>query len=342
MSLHSPDRAHQRGFSLAETLVATTLTLITLGTAVAALADAVKLGDKTRRVADTNQGLQAALALMVRDFMQTGHGIPSGGIPLPSGNGALPVNRPGPPGASLTFSTDWQTVPSVAPGAGLGPTLRGQATDVITVIYADATLALSQYPLTSMAADGASMVVDARTPITGAGGLHAGDIIMFSNALGNALQMVTRTEQQTAFFAEGDALRLNQRGAESGSVLELRSGASFPPTTATRVLLVSYYVDAVTDPEWPRLVRQINNGVQPAVALGVENLQFSFDLVDGETNPANVKSPAEANSANQIRKVNIFIAGRSQDVDQGTQAYFRNAVATQVSLRSLSFMDRYR
>ena len=335
-------RAGAAGFSLAETLVATTLTMIVLGTAVGALSDAVKLGDKTRRVADTNQGLQAALALMVRDFIQTGHGIPSGGIPLPSGDGAVAIGRPGPPGASLTFPADWQTVPAVSPGAGLGPTIRGQATDLVTIISADATLALSQWPLAAVAADGSNITVDARTAITGAGGVHAGDIIMFSNALGNALQSVTRTDHQTVYFEAGDAWHLNQRGAETGSVMALRSGESFPPTTATRIVFISYYIDAVTDTEWPRLVRQVNAGVQPAVALGVENLQFSFDLVDGLTNPANVRTPADENSANQIRKVNIFVAGRSQDLDQSTGAFFRNAVATQVSLRSLSFMDRYR
>jgi type II secretory pathway pseudopilin PulG len=345
MSPHSPDPAadtRERGFTLAETLAATALTLIVLGTAVGALANAVRLGDMTRRVSDTNQGLQAALALMVRDFIQTGHGIPSGGIPLPSGAGSVAVGRPSPPGTTLTFPADWQTVPAVSPGPGLGPTIRGQATDLITVLSADATLALSQWPLAAVADDGSSITVDARTPITGVGGVHAGDIIMFTNALGSAMQMVTRTDQQTVFFDAGDAMHLNQRGADSGSVLALRSGATFPPTTATRVLFVSYYIDAVTDTTWPRLVRQVNAGVQPAVALGVENLQFSFDLVDGLTNPANVKSPADENSANQIRKVNIFVAGRSQDVDQTTQAFFRNAVATQVSLRSLSFMDRYR
>jgi type II secretory pathway pseudopilin PulG len=347
MSPHLPDpgsraAASASGFSLAETLVATALTLIVLSTAVGALMDGVKLGDMTRRVADTNQGLQAALALIVRDFIQTGHGIPSGGIPLPSGDGSVLVARPGPPGSVLTFPVDWQTIPAVSPGAGLGPVIRGQATDLISVIYADPTLALGQWPLAAMADDGSSMTVDDRTPIGSAGGLRPGDIIMFSNATGNALQMVTRTDHQVVYFDDGDPMHLNQRGAAAGSVMALRPGATFPPTTATRIILVSYYIDAVTDADWPRLVRQVDAGGQPAVALGTENLQFSFDLVDGLTNPANVKTPAVENSANQIRKVNIFLAGRSQDLDQTTQAFFRNAVATQVSLRSLSFMDRYR
>lgn len=340
MSPHS--RNAEAGFTLPEALIATALTMVVLGAGVSALLDGVRLEDMTRRVSDTNQGLQAGMALMTRDFMQTGQGIPVGGIPLPSGDGSVPVVRPGPPGAALVFPAEWAALPAVSPGAGLGPVVRGQATDALTILYADPTLGLNQWPLAALADDGSTMTVDARTPIDGADGLHAGDVILFSNASGNALQMVTSVNQQVVTFDAGDALLLNQRGAATGSILALRSGATFPPTTATRVLLVSYYIDAVTDPAWPRLVRQINGRAGPAVALGVENLQFSFDLVDGDTNPVNQKTPPDGNSANQIRKINIFLAGRSQDLDPTSHAFFRNAMATEVSLRSLSFVDRYR
>ena len=40
--------------------------------------------------------------------------------------------------------------------------------------------------------------------------------------------------------------------------------------------MVSYYIDVVTDPTLPRLVRQVNNGAPLAIALGVENLQFTL------------------------------------------------------------------
>jgi type II secretory pathway pseudopilin PulG len=344
MSPHT--RSHEAGFTLAEALIATVLTLITLGAALGALTDSVRLGDRTRRVADTNHGLQAAMALMVRDFMQAGSGIPNGGIPLPSGQSALPVLRPSAPGSVLPFPAGWTAVPAVAPGAALGPTVQGRATDLITVLYVDVNLNLSQWPLESLADDGSSMSVNPLTPITGAGGLAVGDLILFSNANGNALQTITRIDpegnEQRVYFEQGDPMHLNQPAAETGSITSLRSGAEYPPTTAKRILMLSYYIDTATDPSWPRLVRQVNFGLQPAIALGVENLQFSFDLVDGGTNPANVKTPDANHSANQIRKVNIFLASRSQDVDHETQTYFRNSMATQVSLRSLSFMDRYK
>lgn len=116
----------------------------------------------------------------------------------------------------------------------------------------------------------------------------------------------------------------------------------FPPTTATRVWMVSYYVDTVTDPTLPRLVRRINMGQNLAIAMGVENIQITFDLVDGVTNPTNLDTLPAGNSANQIRKANLFLLARSLEEDRQTREFFRNSMATQVGLRSLSFVDRYR
>ena len=65
-------------------------------------------------------------------------------------------------------------------------------------------------------------------------------------------------------------------------------------------------------------------------------------LVDGVTNPTNVATPPVSNSANQIRKVNLFVSARSVDRDPQTRQFFRNSMATDVGLRSLSFVDRYR
>ncbi len=105
--------------------------------------------------------------------------------------------------------------------------------------------------------------------------------------------------------------------------------------------MVTYYLDIVANPRQPRLVRRINNNPGQPVGESLENLQLSYDLVDGLTNPTNIKNPTAPNSPNQIRKVNLFLAGRSNDLYSRTRDYFRNNVATQVSLRSMSFVDRY-
>ncbi len=331
------------GFTLGEMLVATMLTLIVLSAAIETLTRTMSLTGTARVISETNHGLQAGTSLMVRDVMQTGQGIPLGGIPIPSGTGAEPVLRPGPDG--LTFDASDETVPAISPGNGLGPTLLGVATDVITVLYADRTLPLDSKPLTAIASNGTTMTVDNTIPVTGTGGLKAGDLILFTNPNGNALQMVTTTPtSQVVQFADGDAMRMNQRGASQGTLLNLKDSdtGTFPQTTALRVFMISYFVDQPDGSDLPRLVRRVNMGDKLAIAMGVENLQVTYDLVDGTTNPTNVQDVPTGNSANQIRKVNLFLAARSQDPDPQTREFFRNSMATQVGLRSLSFVDRYR
>jgi hypothetical protein len=234
-------------------------------------------------------------------------------------------------------------LPAVEPGGSLGPTVLGVTTDLVNLFYQDPNLALGQFPLTAIAADGSTATVDVRTDIGGADGLRLGDIVLFNNALGTAVQTVTAINRQLVSFAAGDAMGLNQRNAPQGTLMQLTSGPGvFPPTTATRLVLVSYYIDVTTDPNVPRLVRQVNLGQRLAIALGVENLQFTYDLVDGTTNPSNVETPPVANSANQIRKANLFIAARSLELSLPTGQFVRNSMAAGVGLRSLSFVDRYR
>jgi hypothetical protein len=181
------------------------------------------------------------------------------------------------------------------------------------------------------------------TPITGPTGLQIGDLILLSNALGNAVGMVTNLPGgQQVVLAPGDALGINQPNAPQGTILNLQSlPGVYPPTTATRILMISYYIDNQTDPTLPRLIRQINAGQPLAIALGAENLQLSYDFIDSINNPANQKNVPAGNSANQIRKVNLFLATRSLDKSISLNDYFRNSMGTEIGLRSLSYVNRY-
>lgn len=78
-----------------------------------------------------------------------------------------------------------------------------------------------------------------------------------------------------------------------------------------------------------------------------------YDLADGVNNPSNVRMDDDDLNGgsvncptscypNQIRKVNIVLSARSRLPRRGTQQFFRNRLVTQVSLRSLAFVDRYR
>jgi type II secretory pathway pseudopilin PulG len=334
---------HDDGFTLIEALLATALTLIVVGAGLSAFTKGMDITDTARIISETNQSLQVAESLMVRDFIQIGQGIPRGGIPIPTGDGSVAIVRPAQAGAALTFPAAWATMPAAAPGGSSGPVVLGVTTDIVTMLYADSSLFLNQYQLVAVAADGSSMTVDNRTSITTADGLKVGDVILFTNALGNAMQTVTQTNNnQTVNFALNDTIGFNQRGAAQGTIMNIQAGGVFPPTTATRVLMISYYVDLVTDPTLPRLMRQVNGDAPRAIALGVENLQLTYDFIDSVGNPTNQESVPAANSPNQIRKVNLFMSARSLDLNTHTRQYYRNTVATQIGLRSLSFMDRYR
>ncbi len=334
-----------------------TVSLAIMGATFSAFQHAMRISEVATQSTDTNATLRSALDMVVRDLIQVGQGLPSGKvIPLPSGAGSTPVVRPGPTGSNLTFPypASQNVLSAITPGADLGPDVPGTttATDLLTAVYVDS---LFDPTTCQLAPDGAAMTVTSPTPI------EAGDLLMFTNALGTAMQIVTSRAGlplQTVAFATGDPLNLNQRGAASGTVMDLQSPPGvFPQTTVSRLRMVTYYLD--TAGATPELIRCLNAEcvVDPhgrrTVAFGIENLQFTYDLVDGSINPTNVQMSdadlagggacgATACSPNQVRKVNLFIAARSRQTLAVTSQPFRNSLATQVSLRSLALVDGYR
>jgi type II secretory pathway pseudopilin PulG len=346
----------ERGFTLAELLVTTCITLLVMAGAMKGFKDALDINQAGSFVADSTQNLRAATNLMVRDLMQAGRGIPTGGLPIPSGAGSIPILRPGPVGSAYTFdNVNFTTLPAVVTGAGLGPVIDNQSTDIVTLLMVDPTLApliLNATPAVAgqptLAAGGGS--INAGTsptwitdPTTG---VKVGDLIMFTNALGNAVQMVTNINGTIAQFANGDAMQLNQPGVGQGSITQIVP-APIPQTTAQRVLLVTYFVDNVSTPGAPRLARRINAGPSQALAGVVEDLDLSFDLVDGVVNPITQKVvPVTIGGVlytpNQIRKANLHLGVRSEQISVKQGDYTRSHLNTIVSLRSLAYVDRYK
>ncbi len=73
-------------------------------------------------------------------------------------------------------------------------------------------------------------------------------------------------------------------------------------------------------------------------------MQFTYNYVDGITNPSNQNSVPTGNSEANIRSVNVYLGARSShSVRQGnTSIYARSNLMTQVSLRSLAYVNRYK
>src|SRR5207245_4449929 len=77
----------QSGFTLVELLVAMTITLVVVATTLGAFNDALRANEAVTLLADMDQNLRAGMNLVIRDLIQTGEMIPTGGIPIPSGAG---------------------------------------------------------------------------------------------------------------------------------------------------------------------------------------------------------------------------------------------------------------
>jgi hypothetical protein len=129
--------------------------------------------------------------------------------------------------------------------------------------------------------------------------------------------------------------------------------------------MITYYLDNVADPQHPRLVRRINNGTRPgdeitfdntagtAVAIDTFDLQFTYDISNGAGNPGGVEMNATdrgtggacnptACAETQIRKVNLRLSARAPNLVSGSTTFLRNTLESQVSLRAMAFVDRYR
>lgn len=148
----------EKGFTLIELLVAITVLSLVVAVTLGTLTNAIHATEAVSLMADTQQNLRAGLNYMVRDFLQTGEGIPLGGITIPNTSGTSAMQRPGPgtPGTSFgTFNTTWTALPAIITGYQLGPTTAtsGVGTDMVTLIYADTTLVdanghwLNEFPI---------------------------------------------------------------------------------------------------------------------------------------------------------------------------------------------------
>lgn len=321
-------------------LIAGVVTSVAMAVAMTAFQSMAQTSEGAALVSDVNLSLRSTLNLMTRDVLSAGRDIPVGGIAMPSGASATAVRRPSPAGTTRVFDESWVVLPAVSPGDGLGPILGGRTTDLITILVADPEF---QKVAADVAEDGSTAEVEDDTPLEGRRAIALGDLIMFEASGHRALQMVTGSTGQTLEFASGDEMNLNQRGAGQGTIMPLILLAEDPVDPerhvmeATRVLMISYYIDA-TDAERPALVRRVNFGPERAIGIGIENLQVSYDLVDGESNPLNDPAP---DLPNQIRKANVFLTGRSHRPWGRIQGHLRTSVSTQMSLRSLAFVDRY-
>ena len=351
----------RNGYTLAELMVSIAILTIVLGAAASALKQAQDTTNAISEQANLQENLRAGMHFLVRDLLQAGEGIPPAGISIPNtAAGVSAVIRPAIGGA---FPGNPTVLPAVVPGFQWGPAattvnaqtgavLAGGQTDTITIFYADNSLVSSAIcpaagvpcPLNSFPVTQAAPAVPVCAGAIDPSGLtvtlapacftmpgvptpiQAGDLILFHNINGTALEYVTSVAGATITFAAGDPAALNQTGLPNGTVASINAAAT--PTVITRVWMVTYYIDTATNPLKPQLVRQVNYPGFPAanptyppqqIADCIEDINFTYDII-GSTDPVgtyplgagNAQTPIAPDTAFQIRAVNALLAGRSE------------------------------
>ncbi|HKD63219.1 MAG TPA: prepilin-type N-terminal cleavage/methylation domain-containing protein [Candidatus Acidoferrales bacterium] len=307
---------------------------------------------------------------------QGGIPIPNSATPLnPAPALASAVNRPGPVGGPATFPPSFLTLPAITDGFQQGPqavtpnpnvpggVLLGTKTDFITLVYADNTIidtvhntTLNSLPIFLAASGGnpgcpagsldptgltATFDANCITLPTGNTAITPGDLIMFQNANGATIQTVTAVNGQKLTFTGGgggDAFALNGTGKPSGTIANMKNpDGSFPPTTASRIWMITYYLNTANQ-QRPMLMRQVNFRPASPVAEVIEDLSISYDINSG---PPNTNTVEPLYSPNAIRKVNLSLAARADSAYSQNKQYFRNNLQTQVSVRSLAFFNSF-
>lgn len=358
--------SRENGFTLTELLIGATIMLALTGAALGTFQSGVMMNDYAAQLGDANQNLRAGMNQMVKDVMQAGRVIGPEGIPIPNGAGAAAIKRPAPPGLSLTFAVETTTnLPDITTGYELGPSVNGTRTDLITMMMVDAFMPTIETPPTGTTDPNEGTIDPAGAFVTlpsnsiwlvgdtanDTPAIQEGDLVLFKSPRGMAIQTVTRKDSTRIYFDANDWFNFNQRGAPQGTVMQIKDTASTTSawtekTTLFRVMMITYYVDNVTTPTAPRLVRQVNQFPPQALAGVVEDLDLTYDLVDGANNPSDVTSlPYTASSvtynSNQIRKVNIHVGVRSETISLSSRDHVRNHISTSVDVRSLASVDRY-
>jgi prepilin-type N-terminal cleavage/methylation domain-containing protein len=374
----------QKGFTLVEMMVSTAILILTVGAAVTALVQAQRATQGITLLAATQQNLRAGMHFLVRDLTQAGAGIPQGGVTIPNNASSVSnLNRPGTI-PQIIFPNTYNVLPPIIPGNALGQlatsvnpttlaTITGYNTDIINIMYADNVLQdvngnyLNTYPIVQSGTVPACAGLITSSSVTMASNCFAmpgtaqtvpvavGNLMMFTGGTGNALGYVTAVAGPVISFGSGDPANLNATGAANGTLAKLIAAGG--PITMTRVWMITYYIDVVTNPSRPQLIRQVNWPGYPAsgaanppgvLADVIEDLQLTYDISNSTAaagsypnGAGNAQTPIAPDTASQIRAINIYLAARSETPYVATQQFFRNNLATQVCVRSLAFVPPF-
>ena len=375
------------GFSLLELMISAAIGAVLVVTAANLFSRAMKASWIASQRSELQQDFRSASNLLQRDISMAGagalgqQGMATSAVGLPFGLGTLPVypcsglvtcNYIN--GAPVAYPTSGGApfIYSIIPGPNLGITVNAAQgpTDIITVVTADANLALNCYTAAINAAatvltfqlpsplPGTCVLptgVAAPQPLNAAVvGLQAGDMILFgTKAVGVVTGAVatcpptgTNTACFTVTFAGTDPGHINQPTAPNGSLLQF-VGPGAPastgiPVSAVRLIAVTYYLAIPPATGLPTLMR-IQSGKAPApVAENVVYLKFTYDVYNSGVVSANQATLPAGTNPGMITKVNIaHMSMRSQQSKYAGIGYQGLDLQTSIAARNLTSQQEY-
>lgn len=355
----------ERGFTLIETLIAMAITLVVLAAATGifkSLADANVSVSQGREV---ELNLQAGLYLMKRDLANAGSSyIPRAGIQVPSNVRRPPLlNAPASVslfGASVAAPTaaNPRMITAINPGMITTPGIPagidivnillprelqgGRRIEGVAVIFrTDGGTIRAEVDIDDLKSrTGFETLADA--------GVRAGDLVFFDAGAVTTLRHVTSIEGKNIRVQPGEVSNLNVVNTAGVPNPNPADGAG---GSVTLLKMVTYYRDTSTS----ELMRQINYGPATPMATGVENLQLTYEVTSGVTDTftgcgsaaleegkltsAAVSSPQKRID---IRKVNVTLACRSEDMTLPAQKVAHNGRVAQVYVANLNICNPYR
>jgi Tfp pilus assembly protein PilW len=358
--MHRSRKQSEVGFTMVELLVAMAVTLIIMVGAVMLFSNVMQTSSLTLKRSEVQTEARAAISQMTRDLSQAGTGVPLNGIAIPSAaTGGADPNFACDAGTCYTGANAAYKLGllyKVTPGSGIGPNVS-EPTDAIKIVYVDPSLPWTAFQAATIAANGSSLTMPLATApaVTDpAVGVTVGDVILLQNAYGSAIGVVTGVAGRTITFG-ADPLSINQVGAAAGNIKALAITpatvpVTYPPTQVARLMMVTYFVQAVVGPDGQpdaRLMRQSGSHPPVPVAEHIEDLQLTYDVVDPITNALTSNSPDTVIGglvqANQIRKININVTSRALRAEAGAgKQPQRVNLTTSIGPRNLSFSDRYK
>lgn len=352
----SPNR-YQTGFTMIELLIALAVTVVIVAAAVLMFTSSVQSSSRSLKYSEIQTEARAALSQITRDLSQAGTGVPLNGIPIPSlVAGGIDPNFACDSNQCYTVQDAPFTqglLYKVTPGNAIGPTVS-EPTDAIKVVYVDPTLNWAAFQAAAINPNGGSLTMPPATlpaPTDPAVGITPGDVMLLQNANGSAIGVVTSVVGSVITFGS-DPLNINQLTAPSGNIKALATPgtnpATYPPTQVSRLVMVTYFIQPFVGTNGPdaRIMRQVGAHPPVPIAEHIEDLKFTYDIVDPVTGNLTANSldavtgVPPVSQSNQIRKININVTARAVRPEPSGD-FLRINLTTSIGPRNLSFRDRY-